>query len=360
MFAQAHTPPLLTRNDLDTYLEKGWFRMGQTIFTTNFIHFKNDMYSTIWLRILLEEYEADSTQLKLFKQNSKFKTSIKPAIIDDEKEELYTRYRESLPFQPSESLHHLLFGKSDKESIYTTYELTVYENNKLIACGFFDMGETSAEGITSFYDPAYKKYSLGKYLIYLKLQYCKDLKMRYFYPGYFVPGYSFFDYKLSIGRVVMQFLQLSTQSWIWMHSFSEDSIPYLVMKNKLLLVQHVLAKSNRDSQVVNYEFFDSNLIPELRDSELFDFPVFLLSESVHSMNPLLVVYDVRDGAYHLLSCVPIWEPGETNKETSFYSTYFLKSMHELYTTSSVDEIAMVFLKILNSQGFTPHPTITSA
>ena len=31
MFAEAHTPEELTPQQLDTYLEKGWFRMGQTI-----------------------------------------------------------------------------------------------------------------------------------------------------------------------------------------------------------------------------------------------------------------------------------------------------------------------------------------
>ncbi|MBA4056534.1 MAG: arginyl-tRNA--protein arginylyltransferase, partial [Marivirga sp.] len=53
MFAQVHSPEKLLPRELDAYLEQGWFRMGQTIFTTNFLNFKNEFYSALWLRIML-------------------------------------------------------------------------------------------------------------------------------------------------------------------------------------------------------------------------------------------------------------------------------------------------------------------
>src|SRR6478609_8168915 len=118
MFAQANTPEQLTPQELDTYLEKGWFRMGPRIFTTNFVHFKDQIYSTVWLRILLNEYVADNTQIKLFKRNASFRTTIKPLEITDEKEALYTRYKQSLPFQPSDSIQQLLMGRTTSDSVY--------------------------------------------------------------------------------------------------------------------------------------------------------------------------------------------------------------------------------------------------
>src|SRR6187551_3186440 len=234
MFAQAQTPEQLTPQELDAYLEQGWFRMGSRIFTTNFVHFKDQIYSTVWLRILLHEYAPDNTQIKLFKRNASFRTTIKPLEITNEKEDLYKRYKQSLPFQPSDSIHQLLMGRTTSNSIYNTLEVNVHDGDKLIACGFFDLGETSGMGISSIYDPDYKKYSLGKYLIYTKIQYCQNLRLRYFYPGYFVPGYSFFDYKLTIGRAALEFLQLSSQQWLRIEHFSDDDIPYSVMLNKLL------------------------------------------------------------------------------------------------------------------------------
>ncbi len=348
MFAQAHTPEYLSPDDLDLYLEQGWFRMGQTIFTTNFLHFKDQLYSAIWLRIILNDLSSDSTQIKLFKRNAVFRTTIKPAELTEDKEELYIKYKQSLPFQPSESLSHLLFGRNDShDTIYNTYEITVHDGDRLIACGFFDIGETSAAGISSFYDPEYKKYSLGKYLIYAKIEHCKNLKLRYFYPGYFVPGYSFFDYKLTIGKSALEFLHLASHQWFYIELFSSEHIPLKTMFDKMAIVQKRLVELKLETSVVKYEYFDSNLIPALRDAGLFDFPVFLYcpGESGDGMNPILV-FDVRDACYHLLKCFPIWKPDQLNEDLSFYSAYFIKSMLQIHTTPHVEEIAEVFLRSL--------------
>ena len=42
---------------LDQYLQMGWFRMGQTMFTTNFLIFNNEQFNALWLRIDLEKFE---------------------------------------------------------------------------------------------------------------------------------------------------------------------------------------------------------------------------------------------------------------------------------------------------------------
>ena len=93
MFAQVHCPDALTPGELDSYLANGWFRMGQSIFTTNFLNFRNNFYSAIWLRIDLLNFNGDSTQQKLVKKNSRFRNVIRQAFVDEEKEGLYARYK---------------------------------------------------------------------------------------------------------------------------------------------------------------------------------------------------------------------------------------------------------------------------
>ncbi|MBL7858992.1 MAG: arginyl-tRNA--protein arginylyltransferase [Cyclobacteriaceae bacterium] len=333
MFAQVQQPEQLAPHELDEYLARGWFRMGQTIFTTNFVHFNDTFYSAIWLRLRLTEFESGSTQLKLFKRNARFRTEIKPATITSEKEELYAHYKESLAFEPSASLMQLLYRGTNLPSVYNTYEVAVYDQNHLIAIGYFDLGATAAEGITSVYHPDYKKYSLGKYLIYQKINYCKQLGLTYFYPGYFVPGYPYFDYKLSIGKNALEFLQLNSRQWLPIQSFSPACIPIMVMEEKLVLLQKLLAEKNIISSVLKYEYFDANLVPELRDAELFDFPVILLFESSvddHS-NPM-VVFDPQDGCYHLITFSPVWLTGSTSISTSIFSSHVLKMDQEICHT----------------------------
>lgn len=331
MFVEVHTPQHLTGQDLDAYLERGWFRMGQTIFTTNFAHVQDRMLSTIWLRVQLFEYERDAAHKKLLRRNARFTTRIKPATLTAEKEVLYIRYRETLPFVVSESLQHLLFGKGDDSSLYATYEVTLYDQGKLIACGFFDLGGNSAEGIVSFYDPAYKKYSPGKYLIYSKIQYCKDLGLHYFYPGYFVPGNPDFDYKLNIAHNALQFLDISSASWRSLSTFSKDDIPVRTMDIKLNELKVLLEKAGIESRVMKYEFFDAGLIPEMHNTGLLDFPLFLHPGSV-SEEPVnvLVAFDVRDDQFQLIVCASVWKPDRTNPDTTFYSAFFLKPIQVVY------------------------------
>lgn len=223
MFVEVHTPDHLPGSELDTYLERGWFRMGQTIFTTNFAHVKDKILSTIWLRVKLNDYVRERIHAQLIKRNAGFIVTIQPAGVTPEMETLFALYRESLPFSISESLQHLLFGKELVESIFRTYEVTLHDNDKLIGCGFFDLGVNSAEGIVSFYDPAYKKFSPGKFLIYSKIQYCKELGLEHFYPGYFVPGNPNFDYKLSVGREVQEFLHVGSNTWRNIKTFSRQT-----------------------------------------------------------------------------------------------------------------------------------------
>lgn len=337
MHLQVHSPERLTAHQLDDYLEKGWFRMGQNIFTTHFIRNDQKILSTIWLRIQLENFNPD---FPLIKKNRKFRISYALAELSPEKEELFARYKQNVAFHGSDSLHQLMIGQHGERSVFNTYEVMLYDNSRLIACGYFDLGALSAEGITSFYDPDYKKFSLGKYLIYLKIMYCKDLGLKYFYPGYFVPGNRHFDYKLSIGNEALQYLDLPSASWMPIQSWTEQTIPIEMMRRKLTRVQQLLLDHNRECRLLHYSFFDANFSVEMRDTGLLDFPLFLSCGSDEEISPVLV-FDVRDGKYHLLSCAPVWKLQAPIMVENFYTAYYLMPVAEVHVSESEIEIAGV-------------------
>lgn len=340
MFAQVYLPETLQHHELDAYLESGWFRMGQTIFTTNFLHFNDKLYSAIWLRIGLNELEEEATQQKLFKRNGIFRHEIKKAVVTPEKENLFERYRASVTFEASTSLNMLLMGKTATQNVYDTYEIDIYENDKLIAVGYFDLGDKSAMGITSIYDPLYKKYSLGKYLIYLKIAHCKSLGMEYFYPGYFVPSYSYFDYKLTIGKSTLEFLQLKSQRWKHIREFTSDDIPIDMMLARLTELRDHLEQQELPATLFRYELFDANLIPSLSGAELFDYPMFV---RYHQSTPenigLIIVYDVNDSQYHAIRCFSVWQHPSPNVQEGFYADHLLKISE--YVASSSTAVALI-------------------
>lgn len=338
MFASVHDPESLSSAELDAYLARGWFRMGPTIFTTNFLSFKDNLYSAVWLRVYLPDFNGGRTQAKLFKNNNLFTTKIQRATITSEKELLFAKYKKSVPFEASVSLHHLLFGRS-QATVYNTYEVEVHHGDRLIAIGYFDLGKETCMGISSIYDPDYKKYSLGKYLIYLKMNYCKESGMQYFYPGYFVPGYSFFDYKLSIGKDALQFLQFEREQWFPIKLFHENVTPLKVMQQKLSKLRDGLQAIGISARISRYEFFDANLIPDLAGAQLFDFPLFLIYPgAIREAMVQGVVFDVSDQRYHLIKCRGIWKTNSASPSDIIYSAYVLKPEDTLYSTDTADDM----------------------
>ncbi len=205
-------PIQIEPEELDRYLARGWYRMRQSIFTTDFIERDGECFKTIWLRNRLKIYKAGSTFRKLENRNKNFRLEIIPFQFSDNYESLFQKYRSSLPDGRATSLHGFLFGDSPF-IIFNSLAINLYHGIKLIGTGVFDIGKKSAAGISSFYDPGYQKYSIGRYLIYKKIEYCQQNGYDYFYPGYFVPGLKAFDYKLEIGKDSLEFFDMGINMW---------------------------------------------------------------------------------------------------------------------------------------------------
>ncbi len=209
---------------LDLALYNGWFRMAQLFFTNQYICFDAVMYRTVWLRNKIKSYKSGKTISNLHKRNQRFRYDCKPLQLLDAHHNLYTKYKNFMPFDMSISLQSLLFDFAQTDC-FNTYQIEIYDNEKLIGCSFFDVGNNSAEGISSIYDPDYTKHSIGKYLIYLQIEYCKKNNIEYFYPGYFVPYYPAFDYKLGIANDCLEYYCNTSKSWKSIQDYCTETIP---------------------------------------------------------------------------------------------------------------------------------------
>lgn len=225
MFETIEYPQVLTGEELDAYLARGWYRMGQSIYTTDYVMFEHRVYRTIWLRHILKNYSGGKSFDKLRKRNRHFDVEFKEAEITPEQEALFQKYRKAMPFEPAPSLNQLLNGYVfDPADIYATFQICIYDESKLIACTYFDIGNTSAEGISAFYDPDYTANSLGRYLIYLQIDLCCLLGFTHYYPGYFVPGYAHLDYKLAIGKSSLEYYHKKDMNWYPMSEYIDEGI----------------------------------------------------------------------------------------------------------------------------------------
>ena len=180
---------------LDYYLSLGYYRMHQDLFTCRFLPVDYRLYTVHWLRLVLARVQPGPKQRRLARLNARFAVTVRPFQLTAEYEALYVRYQQALDFETAPSLEALLLDGASY-SIFDTWVVDVRADGQLIAAGIFDQGTRSLAGIVNFYDPDFRKYSLGKYLMLCKLNYAQRQNLAYYYPGYLVHGYPKFDYKL--------------------------------------------------------------------------------------------------------------------------------------------------------------------
>ena len=342
MLAESYSPSKLSPQELDLFLANGWFRQGCVIFTTNFLRNKGLIHSAIWLRIDLLAFIPSKTHQKLNKLNINFRVEFRSFILNETHEILFAKYKTSVTFEAAISLQDLLYYQQTG-SIYDTWAVNIYDQDKLIAVGIFDVGETSSMGIICFYDPDYQKYSLGKYLMFLKMQHAKNQGMTHFYPGYFSPNYPIFDYKLDLAKPFTEYLELSSHTWKSIREYSVLNTPIGVISLKLKNLQNCLAERSVETTLFNYEFFDADLISTFNGMNTFDFPVFLQCfESYGNVqqNPI-IVYDVRDSQFHLVICEGIYDVTLTPNNPQHFTSQILQIAQHLFATDLAEAMAIV-------------------
>lgn len=300
MFAEKHYPEILMPEELDSYLAKGWYRMGQTIFTTHFLCFGEQFYSAVWIRQNLEDFKFSKSQRKLLRKSMEmFHIEVRQGRIDEEKERLYRKYKVSFPGVIAPSLRDSLLDGEDY-NIYNTLEVTIYHGKKLVSCSFFDIGNESAASIIGIYDPDYKQYSLGYLTMLIEMTFCLERGIQFYYPGYVVPGYSRFNYKLRIGDV--DYYDLNTGHWLPFQSLKQKQIPLEKIKSKLSELSVQLSTDGITSKLYYYPLFEANLFGFWR-AQYFDYPLMVAIRPDQNQNVFLIaVYSLQDEAFQLMQC----------------------------------------------------------
>lgn len=213
-----HFPEQVSGPELDAFLSKGWYRLGQAIFTMDYLPYQGQWYRLFWLRFRLSMLQYGRKQKQLLASNQRFDVRIEPFELTDELEELYSTYRASVSFDGSPSVKHFLYDAdlpaASTGNAYETDMFMIRDHGKLIAAGIFDKGADSIAGIMNFFHPDYRKYSLGKFMMLEKINYALRTGRSWYYPGYIASGYTKFDYKLYPDRDAAEIFDPSTGLWL--------------------------------------------------------------------------------------------------------------------------------------------------
>ena len=297
MLTETHYLENLPPAQLDEYLSKGWFRMGQMIFTCHFLCLEGGLYSPIWMRLSLKNHAfRKRTRKKMRRIEARFRIKVKPAQIDETKEQLYAIYKNRFSGSISETLKESLLDFSEK-NIYQTYEVAVYDGEQLIAASFFDLGSNSVASILGMFHPDYAQYSLGFYTMLAEVKYAKEMGMKYYYPGYVVHQYPKFDYKLRIGA--MDYFDSNSQKWLAYREMNANLLPATLLQNKLQKIQTLLTELNIEHQYLLYPLYDKVAGQEYQNAFM-NSPCFVGCQ-YHYLNEqiLAIEYDLAAKMYIL-------------------------------------------------------------
>ena len=283
---QYYLPHQLSPKRLDRYLASGWFRTVNMLFRAKVTCFDNDICSPINIRINLAEHEHSKRMRKLLNKNGKlFRHEIRKATITREKEELFHQHQRRFRSFLSNSLEEFLVLTPRFE----TYEIDVYDEDRLIAISYFDQGHNSLMSLLGLFDPGYSSYSLGIYTMLLEMEYAKSTERQWYYPGYVHERPSIYDYKLRIGKPEIY----DWQSRRWLRHIDPHKLPNWAdhIKNRTFALEHALQMVEISFQRKVYLFFGWHYFNSLYE-QLFHCPLMLVLSDGR-----VVAYDVERDQY---------------------------------------------------------------
>ncbi len=301
MYTRILRPDTLAPEELDRYLERGWYRIGQTVMTCRFLLWGGVLRSAIWTRTPLSDYRFRKGLRKLMNRNGRrFRLSEGPMVLDGEREALYRRYLTVARGDRAESLAELLYGDSDRD-LFETREIGIWEGDRLVGFSWFDLGRESIQSLIGVYDPACADASLGFYSLLLEVRYGMETGRRFHYSGYVLPGEPAMDYKLRVGH--MQWLDVRLGTWRPWECFREEDLPTRQLREALWSARAALLRAGVSAAVRGYPMFEAGAYDEDLSACLDQPLVVECSPRRGAPVALVVTWDLDCRRYNLLRCV---------------------------------------------------------
>lgn len=346
---EKYLPKNLSKKELDDYLARGWYRLGAQIFTCQYLFFEEKLFSPVWMRLPLKGYAFRKRMRKIFNRNRrKFTVVIQPQNLTEEKEKLYQKYRQSFHSPIAVTLISNL-QEAAKSTVYDTQEICIYHEEKLVACSFFDIGENSLTSILGIYDPDYQQDSLGFYSMLLEIEWGMKNGYAYYYPGYIVPQYPKFDYKLRIGKPEdLEFYDLRTGTWKTHNTYDENQTITLETGQKLAQLSHLLMENGVSSHLLFYPCYEPYLVKRY-GIQAMQSPLFLSCFSDYLMHPQYVIfYDYFKQTFGFYDCsIPAssTKQSEENIENAGEMLDFLKHPKLVFETTLAQGMVVLLKKL---------------
>lgn len=293
MIVQTYFPQKLSPARYDSYLAAGWFRGSVMLYKMDLLCVEQDLFSVVNIRLNLENYSHKKRMRKLLRKNdSKFRMEVNKATITREKESLYQSQKKKFKGFIHNTLHDYL-NAGFPATVFNTMEVAVYDEDKLVAVSFFDLGEHSMASLLGLYNEEYAAYSLGKYTMLKELEFGQSRGFKWYYPGYVLDKQSSFNYKLQFGQYEYY---NNNKRWVSYSNFDSSETLAYELKKKHEILNKAMNLCNVETKSVLYPYFSMGYM-NFWNAGFVRFPLLELVEI--SGFWIVAAFDVEDKIYKL-------------------------------------------------------------
>jgi arginine-tRNA-protein transferase len=187
-----------TPAEMDELWAQGWRHFGTQFFRYASSWHGGQQVRVLPLRIDLLSFVPSRSQRRVIKRNADVLVEFGPAVIDADREAMFSRHLSRFKENVPGSLRDFL-SSAPSQVPCEAKECRLLLNDRLFGVGYFDIGHEAVSAVYSMFEPAESRRSPGIKLILEEVRWATEHQFRYFYLGYCYDRQSFYDYKKRFG-----------------------------------------------------------------------------------------------------------------------------------------------------------------
>jgi arginyl-tRNA--protein-N-Asp/Glu arginylyltransferase len=190
-----HAPPGL----MDALWADGWRHFGRDFFRYSVAPGDDGGVQTIRpLRVPVSAFLPNKNQRRILRRNADAEVRVVPAVVDDEREDLFMRHRARFTSNVPESLRDFIPSPQPDRAPCECVSVEMRISGQLVAVSYLDVGDTAVSSVYAMFDPLHSRRSPGMLTLLEEIHWARAKGKSWLYPGYATHEPSSYDYKKSL------------------------------------------------------------------------------------------------------------------------------------------------------------------
>lgn len=149
------------------------------------------------MRLDVAAFRPDATQRRMERRGEQLlHVNIGEPAVDAQRVALFNRHRDERGLTSGESaIDEQSYAEFLTASCCATLEISYWHQHDLVAVAIADAGRTALSAVYCYYDPSFRRLSLGTYSVLRQVALCRATQRRYLYLGFYIAQSPHMSYK---------------------------------------------------------------------------------------------------------------------------------------------------------------------